>query len=112
MATLALPAGPLQQLANLWFLTAALVSDVMLIRLFLCLAYIFFIASGSPPSLPCIPLPAAPCLPLHDPHSARRCRRMPSPPKQPPNPSATLCRLLQPPRWVCPSGLLSPPPAF
>lgn len=43
MVQVYLPSGPAGQLANLFFYTAALVSDVLLIRLFLCLAYIWLL---------------------------------------------------------------------
>lgn len=43
------PAGPFQQLANLCFFLSALVSDVLLIRLFLCGSYIWLF-TGEPPS--------------------------------------------------------------
>lgn len=42
-----LPIGPAGQLANASFLVAALVSDVLLIRLFLCLAYLWLLISAS-----------------------------------------------------------------
>lgn len=38
------PNGPLSQLSSLWFVSVALVTDVLLIRLFLCLAYVFVLA--------------------------------------------------------------------
>jgi hypothetical protein len=40
------PNGPLNQLSSLWFVCVALVTDVLLIRLFLCLAYIFVLAGA------------------------------------------------------------------